>query len=522
MAGSRPASRASSTGPRPGSRSAGYRTVSRTANVDETLFGAASLAQHAGDRAKDVSIVGKDAVLAKKRPPPARGGYPTGGGQDAACVIGASELNRLRESAKMLSKEEEAAQKARQEAEFLEKAEKAAARKEKIRQLEEQRKKRVAEAPEKARPKVNAFVAGAQKVKDENSDDVKHLNQLMQMSKVVTVRDAQMAEKAVLQAEQEEEEKRLDAMMEIDRLKALRTYEVRERERLEQQRSGSKVIIEQIKDRKAQRDREEDQRDQERAFILRQIEALRAEEAEQHRQKQLAAKRLADEVNAVNSAAMKIKEDKVLADRLEEEKILEYNEAKERREREEEDRKLAAAAAKERETARLRGLQEKAQDKASEMDAMRAKRASADAERAAREKDRKEQERLQAMNSELRDARLRQQAEKEARLSAQAKAERDEFDGIIEAQLKAEEAERKRIENEKALRDKHSKELKAQIQSREEKAYQERRDFLELGNQMKALEAGERARLEGLKAKKIEEMTKAGVPEKHLAKVRRK
>ena len=45
-----------------------------------------------------------------------------------------------------------------------------------------------------------------------------------------------------------EEEKQLDAMMEIDRLKALKMYEVREMERAEQQKSGSKVIVEQIKD----------------------------------------------------------------------------------------------------------------------------------------------------------------------------------------------------------------------------------------------------------------------------------
>jgi hypothetical protein len=310
--------------------------------------------------------------------------------------------------------------------------------------------------------------------------------------------------------------------MEIDRLQALRMYEERERERLQQQRSGSKVIIEQIKDRKAQRDREEDQRDQERAFILKQIEVLRAEEEEKQRQKQLAAKRLVDEVNAVNAGARKIKEDKMLADRLEDDKIIEYNQAKELREREEEGRKLQAAAAKERETARLRGLQEKAQDKASEMDALRAKRAFQDSERAAREKERKEQERLQAMHNELHEARLRQQAEKEARLGGQAKAEREEFDQIMEAQLKAEAAERQRVEDEKALRDRHSKDLKAQIQTREEKAYQDRRDIVEMGNQMRALQAGERARLESLKAKKIEEMTKAGVPEKHLAKVRRK
>lgn len=45
---------------------------------------------------------------------------------------------------------------------------------------------------------------------------------------------------------------------------------------------------------------------------------------------------------------------------------------------------------KEREVARLRELQEKAQDRQAEIDALRAKRAREQAERQAREKDRRE------------------------------------------------------------------------------------------------------------------------------------
>merc|ERR1719478_409438 len=122
--------------------------------------------------------------------------------------------------------------------------------------------------------------------------------------------------------------------MEIERLKALQMYEEREKSRLEDQRRGAGVIIEQIKDRQAQRMREEEARDQERSFILKQIDALRAEEVEQQKQKKVAAAKLMSEVNAANDAAMKIKEERVLAERLEEQKIIEYQENRELRERE--------------------------------------------------------------------------------------------------------------------------------------------------------------------------------------------
>merc|ERR1712187_21879 len=200
-----------------------------------------------------------------------------------AVVIAASELNRLRDNAKLLTKEEELEQKRIQEAAYAERMAKSVARKEKIRQMEEERKKNVllADKENNGRAQKNSVLERAKQMLDEDMDDVKHMNQMMLYSKVVTIRDAQIQEKRNVQAEKEEEERQLDAMMEIERLKALRMYEEREKARLESQRSGAKVIIEQIKDRQSQRMREEEQRDQERAFILKQIEALKYEEVEQ-------------------------------------------------------------------------------------------------------------------------------------------------------------------------------------------------------------------------------------------------
>merc|ERR1719335_394378 len=344
----------------------------------------------------------------------------------------------------------------------------------------------------------------------------------MLYSKIVTIRDAQIQEKRHVQAEKEEEERQLDMMMEIERLKALHMYEEREKSRIDDQRRGAGVIIEQIKDRQAQRMREEEQRDQERAFILRQIDALKQEEVEQQKAKKVAAHRLMEEVNTANAAAMKIKEDKMLAEKLEDQKILEYQRQKEVRERELEEEKARLAAEKEKETAKLRAMQEKAQDKAAETDALRAKRAVEAAERVAREKERQERLRQEAINAELQEARRQQQAEKERRLAEQAKFERDEFERIIEVQMQQEDAEKQRQSEEKGMRKAHVEELRAQIAAREEKALQERRDFLEEGNVIRAQISSERKKLEKIKSRKIEELKKAGVPEKYWAELARK
>eukprot|EP00931_Biecheleriopsis_adriatica_P119808 TRINITY_DN949_c0_g1_i2.p1 TRINITY_DN949_c0_g1~~TRINITY_DN949_c0_g1_i2.p1 ORF type:complete len:566 (+),score=213.59 TRINITY_DN949_c0_g1_i2:145-1698(+) len=498
-----------------------YRTVAYNANVDETLFGSANRTRRADDD-KEISIVGKDTVQVRKRYD--RYNQAPKAKQGDAVVIAASELNRLRDRAKLMTKEEEMAERMREEDALAERQARSIARKEKIRQMEEDRKRNAIqnEGSKDGRAQKNSVLERAKQMLDEDMDDVKHMNQMMLYSKVVTIRDAQIQEKRTVQAEKEEEERHLDAMMEIERLKALKMYEVREQERLASQRAGAKVIIEQIKDRQAQRMKEEEQRDQERAFVLKQIEALKAEEVEQQQQKRLAADRLMNEVNEANGAAMKIKEERMLAEKLEEQKIIEYQEAKEMRERELEAEKARLAAEKEKETARLRAMQEKAQDKAAEMDALRAKRAMEAAERAARQKEAAERAKQDNMNADLKQARFQQQQEKERRLGEQAKFERDEFERIIEVQMQQEEAERARQEEEHQMRIVHSQELRKQISAREEKAYQERRDFLEEGNAVRASIGDERKKLEKIKSRKIEDLKKTGVPEKYWAELARK
>jgi len=230
-----------------GPRMASFQPAYSGSHVDESLFGSKDkTAARRGGSDKEIQIVGKDTVQVRKKFSRVAG---AGAAQDAI-VIGASELDRLRNHAKLLTKEEELEQKKRADEAYAERMKKSIARKEKIRQLEEERKKNalLADNEKDGRAQKNSVLERAKNMLDEDMDDVKHMNQMMLYSKVVTIRDAQIQEKRNVQAEKEEEERQLDAMMEIERLKALRMYEVREKERLESQRSGAKVIVEQIKD----------------------------------------------------------------------------------------------------------------------------------------------------------------------------------------------------------------------------------------------------------------------------------
>ena len=108
--------------------------------------------------------------------------------------------------------------------------------------------------------KAEGLLAKAQHQMNEEHDDVKHMNQMVLYSKVVTVRDKQLEENKHLESEWQAEQKKLDIMMEIQRLKALKAEEERERLRVEAQRRGAAVIIDQIKEREVVRVKEREQR----------------------------------------------------------------------------------------------------------------------------------------------------------------------------------------------------------------------------------------------------------------------
>ena len=72
---------------------------------------------------------------------------------------------------------------------------------------------------------------------------MKHFNQMVLASKVCTIRDRQLDENKMLEDNWIQEQKRLDMMMEIERLKALRAEEERCQKAAAARKRGAQVII---------------------------------------------------------------------------------------------------------------------------------------------------------------------------------------------------------------------------------------------------------------------------------------
>jgi hypothetical protein len=165
---------------------------------------------------------------------------------------------------------------------------------------------------------------------------------------------------------------------------------------------------------------------------------------------------------------------------------------------------------------RLRDLQERAQDRQAEIDALRAKRAFEESERQSREKERKEQEKRLRIQKDMEAARQTQFEEKDRRLAEQAKLERDEYMRIIRTQKEDELRDAQIDDEKKNILRSHADQLRSQITQNEEVKKQDRLDYLEEGRKLRQEIKEEKGRIDQIKDKKVKELTTIGIPKKYL------
>jgi len=480
---------------------ASYKNATkRNTQMDESVFGATRMSGH---NASVISRAQNDSIKSLLG--------------DNAATISMNDLTRMKMTASgkfdRQNQDDQAAAAYNKEQMRL----KAEARKEKMRQLEEERKLKVPPTEievERARAKA-AVVSGAERQLAEELDDVKKMNQMMLYSKVVTIRDAQVNEKKIIEKERKEEEQRLDMIMEIERLKALKMYQQREERRQAESKLGAQVIMDQIKAREKERMLRVEMQDQEREAMIRQNEEMKAEERKQQLQKAEAGKKLLHEVALSNAEQIALKRQAAEQEKAEERRVQAYIRDKERREQELAQEQERLKAERERETARLRAQQEKLKDKQAELDALRAKRAVEEAERTWRKKEREEAERQKLIEEHLSKAREAQKLEKERRLITQAQHEKEEFSRILRVQREAEALEKMERSRKKDELSSHQSELQAQIIMNADMRKKNRLDFLQEGSQLRKSMESERLKLEAIKNEKLESLKKIGVPEKY-------
>ena len=428
-----------------------YRRVAPTSQVDEALFGntntpSAAKRQGMPGTGRKGGVAAAD-VVSMESIEKLLGNRPQINAPDSAVITG-GDLERMRQAATIVSAQDMAMTRKSMAEQKAEQQAKAKARKERMLAAEAARKANAPKSDSENRKiaKENATLSVAKQKLDEELDDVKAMNQMMAYAKCVTIRDAQISEKVEIQQEMEEEERRLDTIMEIERVKAIQRASEVEAAKAKERREGALVIVDQIKIREAQRELEMEQKDIEQQMMLKHIQKMEEEDRKALEQKKFAGQKLLEQVLSANEAQIEKKHEYKLLEEAEEQRRLGYLIEKEEREsalRAEADR---IKAEKEEETLRLRAQQEKAADTKAEEDALRAKRAQEAAEREWREKELAAAMGAKEKQEAMKIARNVQMREKERKLAEQAQLEKLEFERILMVQAEADARDREEME----------------------------------------------------------------------------
>lgn len=391
-------------------------------------------------------------------------------------------------------------------------------RKEKIKKIDSLRhgQSRVATAVEKEElSKQEDLLLHAKDQLAEQHDAVKRMNKHTLFAKCATIRDGQLEEKKLIAKERAEEEKRKDLMMELERRKALRMYEEREERRHEEKKKGAAVVLEQIAERAKERERQVELKNLEQKAMLDQIEKLKREEEDEARRKKETVRRFQDEILEANLDQLRAKRMQKETEKQEELRIAAYVKEKEDREGVLAAEAERVAAEREMEVARLRSLQERAQDKQAEVDSLRARRAQESVEMAKRQKESEAAEKRKKMERDVAISRTAQLAEKQRRTARETAEDEVEYSSLVAAQKEDVEEVRKSAEEAKLRRKTHAEAVHAQI---EEMVHDDRKTRTMASEEAKKLVAAEEAELEKLeqiRQRKSHELESSGVPSKY-------
>ncbi|KAJ3254554.1 Cilia- and flagella-associated protein 45 [Boothiomyces macroporosus] len=419
-----------------------------------------------------------------------------------AILIGADELDKIRNAAKFLTPSEI------QEREKLLNGHKneqlaiAANRKLAMEKYDVMRAKnaKLSDLDRETLEKANHLLAKAQMQIEEQEDEIKHLNELMLYAKCVSIRDNQVEQKQ----QRKEEDLRLDAIMERERVNELAKLEEKERKRMEELRRGAAKIRQQIEERREAALLEQERKDQETKQILKTI----AENAEQEKREKAAKiqaqRKLMQGVTSANQESIELKKKEKLLEEEEDRKVLQYILEKEKRDLENDRIQAQKKAEREQELARLRAAQEKMSDKQAQQDALRAQRAYEAYEREWRRKEKEAAEKQLQQEKELREERLRQQQAREKAIAIESHKLKEEFLASLQQQKEIE----ARIKQEEEIRAQKNRayalEVKAQIKEKELAKQKSRDEFFLEGVKLGQERAEKKHKIELIKNRKIQ------------------
>ncbi|KAM9000284.1 cilia- and flagella-associated protein 45 isoform X1 [Sarcophilus harrisii] len=514
-----------------------YRTKAMNSEVDESLFGGGKHSRQ--NRSESPIVLLRDKQCIQKtlgwthkpetiqlitRDMVRDLVIPTEDPSGESLIISPEEFERIKFASRVLTQEE---RNAIEEAHRKERADVLNAvtlRKQMMKQKEmvRQKNRKLNDLEEEAKERAQNLLEKANAMRMEQEVEIKDMNQIIRNARCHAIRDAQILEKRLIQKEMDTEEKRLDQIMELERQKAIEREEELLRKRKEERIRGRRHIIQQMEKNQEERSLKAEVREQEIQQMLQYMEQLQEEDIKDMEQRHQEKLRMQAEIKRINDENQKRKEELLTQEKLADQIVMEFTKKKLIREAEFEAEQEKIRKEKDKETARLRAMQEKAQDYQAEQDALRARRNQEMAEREWRQKEKENAQKKAESEAMMKQIRKEQVAFKEHSLAVQVQRDRDEFERILRAQRS--QIEKEHEEEEKKAKENlhHANELRRQVRENQQKQVQERIATFEEGRRLKEEAQKRRERIDDIKRKKMEELRATGLPEKYCIEAERK
>lgn len=349
-----------------------------------------------------------------------------------------------------------------------------------------------------------------------NNQVVKQFDQICRKAKIATIWDRQMEERKMMEGMYLNKEKRLDEMMELERLKEIKFIEEREKFNKNNKIKSQKAVIEQIQDNDFERNKKREEIEREKILMLRQLEKMKEEDKKIIAMKKIEKQeKIKEFVHALDIMAQ-AKKKKILEEKEEDLKIKKFNLEKDAQEEKLLQEKKRIALEREREAQALREKQEKQKDKLDEVNEARARKAMIEEE--IKEKKKMEEENLK------RQKRIKEMVEsndlmlkiKKSLGEKEIEKDKEIIDKMNLENQKEEEEEKikKRIKLEKMIENKI--ELEKQIMNKEQREKNKRKKELEEGKKIMKEQDNYLKSLEEIRQQKIKELKDLNIKDTYI------
>ncbi|KYQ57321.1 Coiled-coil domain-containing protein 19, mitochondrial [Trachymyrmex zeteki] len=436
-------------------------------------------------------------------------------------IMTKKEYEDLKERSRMITKEERqtAAETVEKERERLMKE--SLARKEAIRIMDmkkgREKDPRTREIEEEARRRTMHILERAHNMRLEQEEEIQKCNRLILETKCRAIRDAQIAEKKLMEQELLEEEKRLNDMMEEERRWAIKEESRKEQEEEAKRLRFAKILKEQIIENEEQRILQFERKQEESRLINLNNIAWQQDEIEKLRNKEAENAKVRQELAEGNEQLKHFKAMEEEENRIIDLRIQNYHRLKEEREAKKSEERLK----KEREKTRVAMRTVQAHELQAQIDEINAARVQEEVEREWRQKEKEEALKKLEAQKILQKQREEQINNKRIMQAIEIERERQEFERIVRVQKAAFCREKKELEQKQQQALIHRSEILKQVNEKERERIVERQKMFKEGLAIRAETAMRKKKLQDAMERKCQEMRENKVPDIYINEVKR-